>query len=783
MNAGEITISLLLENKIFAEQIKTSLNLLKIFKTNAMDILKGIPVTFETNEIDKQLEKEEQALKRLKSEISKTDNETKQYNQSQKDVEVSTTKLSGVLANAGLRYEGFRAVIQTLQSTFGSLIQDYQAAEIGLSKLSNGLKNVGEGATALNKLSQQASNLQKITPFADEDINNAQAMLTTFQKNSDEIEILTPRILDLAAAYQTSGESGMDLQQVAVLLGKVNEETIGGLRRVGVAFTKEQEEKLKSLKGTEQAIFLSEILDQNFKGMAETIGNTVAGKVAIFKNEVGELREAFGKLLSGGLLDIITIFKPFVKSLADASPAVQKLALGVIGLGAAFVVLNTSLGGLPYILGTIITLLYSMGSVYDITSEQVKKNADEVRKSTDVSKEMMGVLDSLKLSANNMAEAYDAISNAIGSMTKNQLLSARDFISSEKAKALALAETMTVMELQNLANMDFVPPDKGESIKNRNKLIVAPDLDKFDELLKGIESRLKFVKGSDSSYTSGVQSSKSKSDKDAKEYTTYLQELIKQLDEIQKRIDSQKEGENIVEGLYGKKEDIENKIKQIKELNELGTAGYITKRARKELADIKLPEKKFGTVIKDKLSENENKTGTANTTPEDKLAKGIDQGISLAQQLSNVLGIGADTFAGKLLSGLQEGLSLANSFASFLSAVFNIGSGGIFGLLGLASGGLVPGSGTGDTVPAMLTPGEFVVKQSRVSQLGTGFLTWLNGGGLFNSMAGHYASGGMVTASGSGGVQVVVLDSRIKGSDIVLSQARTNKIDKRRTIL
>ena len=30
--------------------------------------------------------------------------------------------------------------------------------------------------------------------------------------------------------------------------------------------------------GTEQAIYLSSILDQNFKGMAETIGNTAAGK-------------------------------------------------------------------------------------------------------------------------------------------------------------------------------------------------------------------------------------------------------------------------------------------------------------------------------------------------------------------------------------------------------------------------------------------------------------------------------------------------------------------------
>lgn len=53
---------------------------------------------------------------------------------------------------------------------------------------------------------------------------------------------------------------------------------------------------------------------------------------------------------------------------------------------------------------------------------------------------------------------------------------------------------------------------------------------------------------------------------------------------------------------------------------------------------------------------------------------------------------------------------------------------------GFAAGGLVPGAGNRDTVPAMLTPGEFVVRKSAVNSVGTGALGQING----------YAGGGIV---------------------------------------
>ena len=38
--------------------------------------------------------------------------------------------------------------------------------------------------------------------------------------------------------------------------------------------------------------------------------------------------------------------------------------------------------------------------------------------------------------------------------------------------------------------------------------------------------------------------------------------------------------------------------------------------------------------------------------------------------------------------------------------------------LAFASGGSVPGTGNSDTVPAMLTPGEFVIRKKAVSKIG-----------------------------------------------------------------
>ena len=80
----------------------------------------------------------------------------------------------------------------------------------------------------------------------------------------------------------------------------------------------------------------------------------------------------------------------------------------------------------------------------------------------------------------------------------------------------------------------------------------------------------------------------------------------------------------------------------------------------------------------------------------------------------------------------------------------------------MAGGGQVPGSGSGDTVPAMLTPGEFVMSKGAVQQYGADTLAGMNAaaGGTNRPTRGGYKSGGMVNNMSKNSVQNVKGGSR-----------------------
>jgi len=67
-----------------------------------------------------------------------------------------------------------------------------------------------------------------------------------------------------------------------------------------------------------------------------------------------------------------------------------------------------------------------------------------------------------------------------------------------------------------------------------------------------------------------------------------------------------------------------------------------------------------------------------------------------------------------------------------------------------------------------------------VNKFGSGFFEWINGGGLTNSLAGHYNGGGMVAAVGRQMVAVSIPDVKIKGSDLYLSWRRQDAVNTRR---
>jgi len=118
-------------------------------------------------------------------------------------------------------------------------------------------------------------------------------------------------------------------------------------------------------------------------------------------------------------------------------------------------------------------------------------------------------------------------------------------------------------------------------------------------------------------------------------------------------------------------------------------------------------------------------------------SKGFQTFVDISLKLASALVSIADA-AKSVLPALTaiiavKGISNIGSFVSGLSS--SLGGGGGGGRRRFARGGLVPGSGSGDTIPAMLTPGEFVIRKKAVETIGINNLHKMN----------KYAGGGPVS--------------------------------------
>lgn len=107
----------------------------------------------------------------------------------------------------------------------------------------------------------------------------------------------------------------------------------------------------------------------------------------------------------------------------------------------------------------------------------------------------------------------------------------------------------------------------------------------------------------------------------------------------------------------------------------------------------------------------------------------VDMSLMLASALIKVADAAKDVLPAIAAIGAIRGLGGISNFARGFGRGLRSGN-----ARGFASGGMVPGTGSGDTVPAMLTPGEFVIRKNAVKAIGTDKLHRMN----------KYANGGEV---------------------------------------
>jgi hypothetical protein len=136
-----------------------------------------------------------------------------------------------------------------------------------------------------NRLIEQAKELQKTTLFGDEATIESQALLASLGLTEEQILMLMPQIQNMATAL------GMDLTAATSLVSKSVSTSTDALARYF-------DTGLKGVTGQqERAIVLTGALTEKFDGQSEAAAKVGAGPLIQMKNQLGDLTEQLGEKL------------------------------------------------------------------------------------------------------------------------------------------------------------------------------------------------------------------------------------------------------------------------------------------------------------------------------------------------------------------------------------------------------------------------------------------------------------------------------------------------------
>ncbi len=159
---------------------------------------------------------------------------------------------------------------------------------------------------------EQATALQALTGVSDESIISAQTLLSRFELTEEQVRSAIPVILDYAQAM------GVSVETAASSVGRALLGNARALKSVGIDYT---------ATGDRAADFTTvlEALTQKVGGSAEAFGKTAAGQMAIFAQQLDELKETLGAALIPILVDTVETLGDVVEAFHAAADAVNFL--------------------------------------------------------------------------------------------------------------------------------------------------------------------------------------------------------------------------------------------------------------------------------------------------------------------------------------------------------------------------------------------------------------------------------------------------------------------------
>jgi hypothetical protein len=204
------------------------------------------------------------------------------------------------------------------------------------------MKNAGMDRKAFDAIRDRASELESKTTFGGDTFVAGAAELGTYLKDPKALSAAMGTLANYAAGMGGPSVDQSQMVEYATQLGKALDGTYDGLKKKGFELSEAQQKIIETGTDMEKVAVINDVINQSWKGLAESYANTPTGKIEQFKNKIGQLYEAAGQKLVGGVMRLLTAVTNLLDTLQntgalDGVCVVLNVIMGLLGYAATAV--------------------------------------------------------------------------------------------------------------------------------------------------------------------------------------------------------------------------------------------------------------------------------------------------------------------------------------------------------------------------------------------------------------------------------------------------------------
>lgn len=186
-------------------------------------------------------------------------------------------------------------------------------------------RNLGATKDQVQAVKDWASELQKVGVIGDEIQLSGLQELSTYVESAKSLKTMNVVLNDMLAQQYGLNATAENAVNIATMLGKVLNGQTSALSRYGYSFTEAQEQLIKFGTEEQKVATLAQVVEASVGGVNEALAKTPAGRLKQISNELGDIKEQFGKAITNSM----ALFIPVLKGVASAFEYISKIAVKI----------------------------------------------------------------------------------------------------------------------------------------------------------------------------------------------------------------------------------------------------------------------------------------------------------------------------------------------------------------------------------------------------------------------------------------------------------------------